>query len=281
MFGELIPPNTYKRFHSQNSDSHHKSICELCEKGMIFPALLLALRSSEVDAMSLLLESELTEDGFGNTKSRFVGNYLHRRTLNRDFFLNNPNHPKFIEHLMRHKFKQQIEKITNSTMWDIIDEWKDSMQTVVKFHSEKSVFSKEQIVVESIAIGHKRPNFTLDLLNFNGTCDEVESVSQHIDFGWKWTRDHFSDKIDLIKFNAIIDFGKPKKYFRLMLKQSGSPKSGEGFHKFVAFADREIWFEDSEATDRIMIGTSAVKWFDENLSKQIQDSDGELEFFQK
>ena len=108
-------------------------------------------------------------------------------------------------------------------------------------------------------------------------------MSQHIDFGWKWTRDHFSDKIDLIKFNAIIDFGKPKKYSQIDTETIRFTKEdpGEGFYKFVAFADREIWFEDSEATDRIMIGTSAVKWFDENLSKQIQDSDGELEFFQK
>ena len=80
-FNGLLGKEPWK-FAKENSELFHDTICRLCEEGWFLLALLLASRTPEIDAVSILQQCELTQDGFNNTGQRIFGNYLHRRILN-------------------------------------------------------------------------------------------------------------------------------------------------------------------------------------------------------
>ena len=84
-----------------------QALIDLIQKGELFPALFLAIRTSQTDVLSILVECELSEDGFNHPKSSLVGNYMHRRVLADNLHSHYPNNQEFMAGYFR-KFCQEM-----------------------------------------------------------------------------------------------------------------------------------------------------------------------------
>jgi hypothetical protein len=92
-----------------------QALIDLIQKGELFPALFLAIRTSQTDVLSILVECELSEDGFNHPKSSLVGNYLHRRVLADNTHSHYPNNEEFITGYFT-KFCREMSRRDDNTI---------------------------------------------------------------------------------------------------------------------------------------------------------------------
>ncbi len=92
-----------------------QALIDLIQKGELFPALFLAIRTSQTDVLSVLVECELSEDGFNHPKSSLVGNYLHRRVLADNLHAHYPNNSEFARGYFI-MFCQEMSRLDDNTI---------------------------------------------------------------------------------------------------------------------------------------------------------------------
>jgi len=280
-----------KLFSENNSDTFHDVLCKLCAKGMFLPALILGLRLPEVDAVSIIFEVETAEDGFGETKNRLVGNYLHRRLLHSAMRLDNPNAPHFFRSVVENRFKKFLVHRINKFLEDLIDRLNSvqNRRQKIDVYLEFKPPSHRQFDPQSIELSDD-PQFavrpqTLELIDLrNGPSNGLVLNVVPED----WFEINFRGRLPLIPFHAeqIIRYTSiiPESivHGRGERDDSGQliddPKALEFCLNLRDGTLFEIIFDPDFTENRRNIKTSSKAWRQEHFEQYLSASTEEVYF---
>lgn len=283
----FLPHYHLKEFTAKNSDTFHNVLCKLCAEGMFLPALILGLRLPEIDAVSILFEVETAEDGFGKTKNRLIGNYLHRRLLHSGMHAENPNKTPFFTSMIEEKFNGQYLKRRIKNFMKEIAVRLNSRQEI-DVYLEFKPDSHKQIDPQTIKLSDN-PHFavrpqTLELIDLRNDPinDEILDIVRE-----DWFEINFRDRLPLIPFHAeqcpeYTIIPESIVYGRAERDESGQLVDDPKARMFcLNLIDRTLYgiSFDSELTEkRRYLGASSTAWAQKHFGQHLKLSALEVYF---